>query len=305
MGVLTWGQIRLSLQQTLPGLSLDLVDEFLLARYARVLDHTGWLGLEGTAYIETSTPYQSANDTVTVTQGSASVVGVGTAWSSALTGKKFQVNRDGPLYTFTCVDATHATLDRVYEGTSGSGFSYALFTNIYPLPDDLKEIPEDGVQSADDGYTLTPLSEGQLGLSVGFRNVIGTPSVYAVTISPSSLDGGTTWQIEFYPIPAQQKGYPVRYQRVGTAFDGTNTGASSLPFVSDGVLLAGCRADIWAHAGDGVKAKFYELKFQDELGAMLRADRRKRASRVMRPPQRLTRHRIERLMRGQLPRIPN
>jgi hypothetical protein len=303
MGVLTWGQIRLSLQQTVPGISLDLIDEFLTTRYARVLDHTRWLGAEGTAYVQTATPYRSTTDTVFVTQGSNVVTGSGTAWTSALTGQKFQVVSDGPFYTFTYVSATSATLDRVFEGLTNSGLGYLLFTNVYPAPPDFKELLPDGLTSADDGFPLDILSEAQLNDSAGFRDVIGEPGAVAVTISPTSLDGGTTWQFEFFPIPSQAKGYPVRYQRTAAAFDGTNTGATSLPFVSDGVILAGCRSDIWAHMGNPAKTQFYELKFQDELMTMVKADRRKRAPEVVMPAKRLTRHRIARLVRNGSSRI--
>lgn len=303
MGVLTWGQLRLNLQQTRPGISLDLVDEFLNTRYARVLDHTRWLALEGTAYVQTAAPYRSTTDTVAVTSGSANVTGTGTTWSTALNGQKFQVVSDGPLYTFTYVSATTATLDRPYEGTTGTGFGYSIFTNIYPLPGDFKEVLDQ--ESADDGFPLELLSDQQFSDSIGFVDAIGIPSVARITISPTLLDGGTTWQMEFYPIPAAAKGYPLRYYRTAAAFDGSNTSATSLPFVSDGVLLAGCRADIWADDGNEMKTRFYEAKFQDELAVMLRADRRKRPPERLMPSKRLTRHRIARVLRTSFPRIAN
>lgn len=298
MGVLTWGQLRMNLQQSAPGISADLVDEFLNTRYARVLDHTTWLALEGTAYVETATPYQSDADTVSVTQGSANIVGSGTSWTSGLTGQRFQTVADGPIYTFTYVDATHATLDRPYEGTTISGVGYRLFTNVYPLPDDFKA-PVD-VEGAEDGFPLTLLTGDELSTSAGFRDVLGDPAVGVVT-SPD----GASWQVELFPIPDQAKGYPVRYQRSADAFDGTNTGASPLAFVSDAVLLAGARADMFAHLDDQVKTAFYERKFADELMTMVRADRRARPPRIIHTARRFTRHRIERLMRSSLPRIPN
>jgi len=307
MGVMTWGQLRMNLQQTLPGISLDLIDEFLNVRYARVLDHTRWLGLEGTAYVETVAAYQSTTDTVAVTQGSNTIVGTATAWNSGMTGQKILIGGDGALYTFTYVNATHATLDRVYEANSNSGLAYSLVTNVYALPADFKALvdKDDAVQGAEDGFPLDQLSEPDLDSSVGFRTAIGEPAVVSVAISPASLDGGTTWQIEFYPMPQYAKGYKIRYLRAAVAFNGTNTSASSLPFVSDGVLLAGCRSDIWAYDGNQAKMTFYEAKFADELAAMVRADRLKRARETLKPAKRFTRHRIERLLRNSSPRIPN
>jgi hypothetical protein len=299
MGVLTWGQIRLSLQQTRPGISLDLIDEFLNVRYARVLDHTDWLWLEATAYVETGAAYQSTTDTVTVTQGLNTITGAGTSWTSGLTGKKFQVSADGPFYAFTYVSPTSATLDRLYEGMGGSGFGYRLFTNIYSLPSDFKERVD--VTSPDNGFPLTDLSGQEMDESVGFRDETGTAAAYAI-----GADTSGNWQIELFPIPDAARGYPVRYRKSTAGFSGTNTGAAPLPEVSDGVLLNGCRADIWAlDPADPNKVKFYEGRFADELATMLRADLRKRPPQKMLPAKRFTRHRLERVLRNTFPRIPN
>ena len=79
-----------------------------------------------------------------------------------------------------------------------------------------------------------------------------------------------------------------------------------MPEVSDGVLLNGCRADIWAlDPADPNKVKFYEGRFADELATMLRADLRKRPPQKMLPAKRFTRHRLERVLRNTFPRIPN
>lgn len=303
MGIYTWGQLRLQIQQSVPGLTLDKTDEFLTTRYARVLDHMRWFWLEQRAYIETQAPYRSTTDTVNVTQGSASIVGVGTNWTSALNGLKFQVNSDGPFYVFTVVDATHATLDRVYEDSTNSGMAYSLFQNVYALPADCKRVIE--VESADDGFTLDELTEKEMGDSVGFRDEIGCPSVYSITPSPESLDGGASWQIELFPIPMYAKGYPVRYEREANAFTGANTSTWPLPFVTDRVLLAGARADAWLDAGNIEKAKGYELMFEDELANMGRAARRQMAPGTLKPAKRYTRHRMARLLRNTFPRIPN
>jgi len=303
MGVYNWGQLRMQIQQSVPGLTLDKTDEFLTTRYARVLDHMRWFWLEQTAYVETIAPYRSTTDTVAVTQGSNAIVGTGTNWTSGFNGFKFQAEADGAFYVFTFVDATHATLDRVYEDSTESGLGYSLFKNVYPLPSDCKRVLE--VESADDGFPLDELTEMEMGNSVGFRDEIGSPAVYAITPSPESLDGGTTWQIEFFPIPGYAKGYPVRYERSGNAFTGSNTGSSPLPFVSDGVLLSGARADAWADAQNPNQAKLYEMKFLDELATMTRAARRQMGAAKLKPARRYTRHRIRRLLRNTFPRIPN
>ena len=42
---MTWGQLRLTLQIAAPGVSLDLVDAWINARYEKILERTDWSGL--------------------------------------------------------------------------------------------------------------------------------------------------------------------------------------------------------------------------------------------------------------------
>jgi hypothetical protein len=305
MGYMTWGQLRMQLQQSVPGLSLDKTDEFLNTTYARVLDHRKWLGLEESAYVETVAPYQSSTDTVTVTQGSTAVTGSGTNWTSGQTGLKFQTTESGALYTFTVTGATSATLDRPYESAGGSGLAYKLLTIRYPLPADCKRVIS--VLSADDGFPLRGLSTRSLDAAVGWRDVIGLPEAWDVRPSPEALDGGTTWQIEFFPLAEYQKGYLVRYERSANAFTGSNTSTTPLPFVSDAVLLSGARALAYADAGKkgeyAQQISFYNAKFADELNTMCKADRRREPVRPFEMADRFTRHRLRRYLRVSFPRI--
>lgn len=299
---MTWGELRLQLRISAPGVADDLIDESVNNRYARVLEHRAWSWLETSAYVESIAPYSSTTDTVAVTQGSNAITGTGTTWSSALNGLKFQLVSDGTFYSFTYVSATTATLDRVYEGTTSTASPYRLFTNIYALPDDFKAILQES--SAENGFDLTPLDEVGMGEQVGFRNAIGTPEVYAITPSPEDLDGGFSWQIEMFPIPTAAKGYPIRYLRAAPAFDGVNTSDNPLPFVSDAVILAGCRADLNAHLEKFQKAAYYEVRFEDELKTMTMADVLKQPIRQLQMARRFTRHRLLRSMRNTFTRIP-
>jgi hypothetical protein len=298
--VSTFGQLRLTLQQSLPGLSLDLIDEFLNTRYSYILEHMRWQGLEQTAYIETVATYFSSTDTVSVTQGSTAVVGVGTSWTSALTGQKFRVVDDGPFYVFTYVSATSATLDRAYEDSTESGMGYQIFTNTYALPTYCKAVLS--IESADDGFRLTELTEMEMGDSVGFRDSAGNPAVYAIDVTQAS---GTLETVELFPYPCQAKGYPIRYLAMAPGFTGSNTGNSPLPFVSDGSILAGVRADGWAELGNVEKVAFYESKFAKELAQMVKAEMLRKPKVRLKPDRSTTRHRIARLLRNTYPRIPN
>ena len=144
---MTWGQLRFQLQNSLTGVSLDLLDEWLNSRYEQVLEATAWKGLKYRATVQTTAAYQSGADKVNLTVGSANVAGVGTAWVAGQTGLQFYRPGDAVVYTFTYVSATSATLDRPYEGagidaagTAYTGAAYVLMQDIYPLPADVRSL---------------------------------------------------------------------------------------------------------------------------------------------------------------------
>lgn len=78
--------------------------------------------------------------TVTMVNGSAAVVGVGTTWTTAMTGMKFTVQATNEIYTFTQTGATTGTISPVYQGASGSALTYEIFEYIYPLATDYSRL---------------------------------------------------------------------------------------------------------------------------------------------------------------------
>lgn len=72
---MTWGQLRFQLQTSAPGVSLDLIDEWLNTRYEQVLEATDWQGLNYHTTVQTQAAYQSGTGiaTTTATGGSASL----------------------------------------------------------------------------------------------------------------------------------------------------------------------------------------------------------------------------------------
>ncbi len=65
--------------------------------------------------------------TVSMTQGSNEVTGSGTSWTSAMAGRKFKITGESKTYKIRdVVSATALTLEDAYEGTTGSGKSYAI-----------------------------------------------------------------------------------------------------------------------------------------------------------------------------------
>ena len=95
------------------------------------IDQKGRIIYAGERYIGYYDP--SANDytvgTVTVSNGSANIVGSGTTFTAGMVGKRFRVASDAVFYTVsTFTDATHIALTGTYNGTSGGSKTYRINT---------------------------------------------------------------------------------------------------------------------------------------------------------------------------------
>lgn len=300
----TWGQLRFQLATSAPGVSADLLDEFLNSRYEQVLEATDWSGLEYHATIQTTAAYQSTTDTVTFTVGSATVAGVGTTWTSAITGLKMYRPGDTVIYLATYVSGTSLTLDRPYEGNGvdlpGTVYalaSYVFMQNVYTLPSDVRTVTS--ILDPISGFPLTPFSKDNLDFSAGPRTLVQTPAGYALYDDGPETSPPVFHQVEFFPPPLYARGMLMEYVHAAAGFDGGNTSGSPLPWVSNSVLLYGCRADIQTHLKDFTAAKYYEAKFQEELRRMLLLEHsQKRQKTKIRMASRFVRHRMARAARG-------
>ncbi len=303
-GPMTWGQLRLQLQTSAPGVSLDLLDEWLNTRYEQVLEATDWLGLKAHATIQTVAAYRSTTDTVTLTVGSNGVTGAGTAWTSAVTGRNFYRTGDNAVYTATYVSAVALTLDRPYEGNmvddAGTVYalsSYVFMTNVYPLPNDCRSIVT--VLNPLTGLPMDGFSKDGLDATSGPRTTVDDPVAYAGYDDSTELNPPVLHQIEFYPPPLNARGFALEYLRAALGFDGGNTSGSPLPFISATALLAGVRSDCQKFLKDYIGAASYKADFEEELARLLRVEHvQRRKKTALKMADRFTRHRLERSGRG-------
>lgn len=312
---MTWGQLRFQLQTALAGVSLDLLDEWLNGRYEQVLESSNWKGLKYRATIQTIAAYQSTTDTVTFTVGSANITGLGTAWVTGQTGLQIYRPGDTVPYTFTYVSATTATLDRPYEGngidaagTVYAGAAYVLMQDIYPLPSDVRSLVACGNPTT--GFLTQYMSLEEMEESCGPRTLVQTPTAFAMFDDSNENTPPVVHQIRFYPPPLNARGIPVEYVHQALGFDGSNTSGGPLPWVTNSVLLEGCKADGYAYlAGQTDKpgekaaylnlAKMHEGKFTVQLNKLLLVEHAQRRKIVaIQMADRFTRHRMERSARG-------
>jgi hypothetical protein len=302
---MTWGQLRLQCQLSALSIDLDLIDGWLNTRYEKIIQATDWTGIDAHATIQTKAAYQSVADTVTLTVGSATVTGLGTAWTNAIGGaQQFYRPGDSASYTPTYVSATQLTLDRPYEGmgsdapgTVYAAAAYVLMQNLYALPADCSTVVE--IIDPITEFPMQRMSKAELDASVGVRTLVEDPRIYAIYDDSPETNPPVVHQVEFYPPPLYARGLPLEYRRSVFGFDGQTTGASPLPFVGSLALIVGVRADVATHLKQTAQAMKYESEFKEALADLLRVEHsQRRKAPVMKMAARFTRHRMARAERG-------
>lgn len=258
---MTYGSLRLRLSKLAPNVDLELIDGWIQDRYTQILDQLPWKRLEGETVIQAPPSYQTG--TLTATQGSNAIVGVGTTWTAQMTGLTIRIANAPEYYVFAFVDATHATLDRTFEQANLSGATYRIDQNIFLLPISCRIVR--GVRSFHPGRRIDLISPGEMNRLAPGRLTYGLPRYAAATwdsnFNPPQM------QIEFYPIPSSPSStgetlsWPVDYIYDPADLDTFQTGFSMLPWTRPTALVNGVQADIAAHLKDYTGAEMYEAKF--------------------------------------------
>ena len=279
----TYGEIRARLAIVAPGLHLTVLDGFLNDRYTQILDRLDWRRIRKETVIQTVAVYETG--TVALTNGLNTVTGTGTTFTSAMTGRLFRNVLDNAYYTFTYVSATSGTLDRVYEGETGTGLTYKIAQNRYTLPSDCKII--DGARLLDPPGELIKKSAAELDFMAPHRPTYGAPEFWAPSLDDSS--DPPLGRIEFYPIPDEVTSIVVAYTAEQAAL--SSTSVTVLPWVRPAAMVEGTMADIRRLEKDPSLAASHEARFETLVADMIRTLAFERGPQQLAMAGRFTRHR--------------
>lgn len=189
-----------------PNLPLPTAQRFVNIAYRRALDSFRWSALRGeNAFF---IPAAETTGTVTVTQGSTTVTGAGTAWTSALEGRQFFVDSKAPYYTVSDVTSgTTLTLDRAYGAADGAGQTYSIQLVYLTPASDFLQLTD--VRDITNNWRWMGLTTVEyLDRFDAQRSYSGTSYVLAA-VPPVSIGGLPRYEI--YPRPSTVVSYPYRY----------------------------------------------------------------------------------------------
>lgn len=118
-----------------PDVGMPLAKEFINTAYSRALALHDWSALRGRS--EVFIPAQYATGTVTVTQGSSSITGAGTAFTAAMEGRQIRVG-SSPYYTILSIDVPGQilTVDRPWADVNAAGAAFTINQAYFAAPSD-------------------------------------------------------------------------------------------------------------------------------------------------------------------------
>lgn len=213
--------------------------------------------------------------TVTVTNGSATVAETtsnANGWTSSVVSRKWRRTGDNVFYDISAFGNDNPdtlTLDRVYEGTTGTVTGYTIFQNIYSLNEEVGVLHT--ITSRDDRFRLTETSREELDTAFPNRSNVDNPRWFA----PFGRDSNDIQRIELYPSPIDAEGFIYHYTQEGPFIVGGN--AKIVPQVFEGLLQHGWQSNYWrwratqddARGNETGLARDEEILFAKELGEMM------------------------------------
>jgi hypothetical protein len=252
-----------------PDIDPLLVKRMLNNNYRKVVERRNWYGLLVRGQI--STPQYTSTGSATVTLGSNTVTGTGTAWTQALIGQQFRIGFNNPFQTITDVDAVAQTLtlDIPYGAQSITTTGYQIVQCWVTLGANIRYIL-DAVNQQQGWRIQCNVPQQTINETDTWRTNVGWS--YAFSNREPTPDGQL--QIEIYPVPFFLQVFPfLAYIQPPDMVNDTD---SPVLFLRSDVLVLLTIADalVWK----GKQNKYYDpttagLKLQQAEGELIKMER--------------------------------
>jgi hypothetical protein len=291
----TLGQFQHRISKTPVGAGIDqeLLIGFINDRIEAICRSRPWTRLDKQSILQTVVAYTTG--TVTIAAGATSGTGVGTTFTSAMTGRLIRFAELLEIYTFTFVSTTAFTIDRALEGDDDqSAVSFRIWQPVYELPNDLGTILS--LRNPTIGRDLDEYEREWLDRNAASRFSYGPPTLYV----PAEDSSNDLPQIELYPGPEDAVGMPMRYQARPPLFtvEPIDTDEQFADWVSVPCVFAGVMADLHTMMREPGLAKTYEDKYDARLMDMAGEDARRMQTSTPQTADRYRAHRADRAARG-------
>lgn len=173
-------------------------DAFVQSAFSQIWEAHEWHARKVDALVALVADYTTG--TVTATQGSATLVGSGTTWTSAMVGRWVRIGAANELYQVTAYgSATSLTIESPTGGTgwqaaTTAGASYVLFQHVFKLASDVEQVLLPTRE-----FALYESTKEQIDAIDPVRRSTGTTQAWA----PRELASDGAYQVELWPRPNQ------------------------------------------------------------------------------------------------------
>ncbi|MBL7983922.1 MAG: hypothetical protein JNM91_02940 [Flavobacteriales bacterium] len=281
-GDTTFGDLHKMLHLYAPKVPPGLLKQFVNNSYSRALAANDWSELRGSGAIQLPAPHTTG--TVSITNGSSTVTGSGTAFTSAHQYKQILFGTRAPFYDIESVDvgAQTLTLSQAYAGADLVGSTYTVQDIYIITPSDFLHYT-DFMDMGVDWWTLgRDMNQEVLDMYDPRRAITGQRPVHLVNATPSPFTATIGRpRYELWPRPAAAQTYFFRYiKRKALLVDDDDS--IIFPLRGD-IIREGALADLSLWPGteaapnsysdpSGTKAAVHDKRFQDTLASARQDD---------------------------------
>lgn len=265
----------------LPSTQQSLYNDFLEMALDEIASRAEWVWLLREGYFTTKAPYTTG--TVAVTNGSTTVTGTGTAFTTgtnAAVDEVIRVGTDSSYYRIASVDtATQLTLRSAYAGDTASGASYRISADEYNLArgvDWLKLIYEQATPYVLDGVAFDALMHQA---KVVYWHE-GAPRLWAISEANYGATTDRPVRIRLWPIPDDDYAMVYRYKSYAT-FPASGTAEFETEPALQNLLIAGVMALVWKSRGEFDRARFAMEDFERLMALALQKLNKTASARVV------------------------
>lgn len=270
-----------------PDLSWPLAQEFVNTAYSRALALHDWSALRSRQDVFTPAVYSTG--TIAMVQGSTTVTGSGTAWTSDMEGRQIYVDGQPYFTILQVVGPTQVTVDRAWAQANEAGLSYEIGLYIFTAPSDFLHFIS-FTDPANNWRLHTDFLSEDVDRWDAERSSAGTPFLVlnqGVTGSGYATIAAGLRRFELYPRPTGEHLYSYTYYRK-PALLSAYSDRPIWPLRGD-ALRAGAIAELckWPGTKQTPNPHFdlnlyalYEQDFQREIGRCAREDQEVAATNI-------------------------
>lgn len=248
-----------------PDIPPNLAQRFINNCYRRIIDRRDWKATF-TEGVISSPGITSPGGTVSVTNGSNTVTGTGTNWTSVLVNQQFRISGNFPVRTITAVNSTTSlTLDLPWADQSIAATSYYIIQIYFDLGTGVKRLRT----------MVNQFTNWSMWVGTGYREMIDASDVWRVNIGfpsiavpwPNASDGH--FRVELWPGPVMVQSFPYFYYEQPS--DMVADASFPVPWVRSDVVVYGAKSEAYLYGGptsayySPTQAKFYSDLFRGEV----------------------------------------